>query len=256
MGVPLVIRCEVCGFAARLRSASNSGTSCFHRREKGDGLRAVLDRPKRQILVQHPSLRIQACSLGAPACVKKAMWKVRAAPRATPKKEASRIRRWNLLMTIAHDLKIAAARLGRHFTTRSPLLLVTLVLVLGCAHIAQQARPDGLGGTSWQLLKFQGGDDTVLTPDGKTKYTIAFAADGKLSVRFDCNRGRGTWTSPGPNQLQFGPLALTRATCPLGSLHDRIVRQWPFVRSYVIKGGHLFLSLMADGGTYELEPIR
>jgi len=28
------------------------------------------------------------------------------------------------------------------------------------------------------------------------------------------------------------------------------------VRSYMIKDGHLFLSLMADGGTYEFEPIR
>jgi para-nitrobenzyl esterase len=27
------------------------------------------------------------------------------------------------------------------------------------------------------------------------------------------------------------------------------------VRSYVIDNGHLFLSLMADGGIYEFEPI-
>jgi para-nitrobenzyl esterase len=43
--------------------------------------------------------------------------------------------------------------------------------------------------------------------------------------------------------------------CPPGSLHDHIVRQWGFVRSYTIKDGHLFLSLMADGGIYEFEPI-
>jgi len=43
--------------------------------------------------------------------------------------------------------------------------------------------------------------------------------------------------------------------CPPGSLQDRIVRDWDFVRSYVIKDGHLFLALMADGGIYELEPI-
>jgi para-nitrobenzyl esterase len=112
------------------------------------------------------------------------------------------------------------------------------------------------GGTSWQLVKFQGGDDTVLTPDDTAKYTIAFAADGTVSVRFDCNRGRGSWISPGPAQLQFGPLALTRAMCPPGSLHDHIVKQWPFIRSYTVKGGHLFLSLTADGGSYEFEPIR
>jgi para-nitrobenzyl esterase len=123
---------------------------------------------------------------------------------------------------------------------------------------AQAQRPysaTDLGGTSWQLVKFQGGDDKTLTPDDKSKYTIAFTTNGRVSVRIDCNRGRGTWKSSGPNQLQFGPLALTRAKCPPESLHDRIVKDWGFVRSYLIKDGHLFLSLMADGGTYEYEPM-
>jgi para-nitrobenzyl esterase len=84
--------------------------------------------------------------------------------------------------------------------------------------------------------------------DDGTKYTIEFGADGRLNARIDCNRGRGTWTSSGSNQLQFGPLALTRATCPAGSLHDHIVKQWNYIRSYLIRDRHLFLSLMADGG--------
>jgi heat shock protein HslJ len=84
---------------------------------------------------------------------------------------------------------------------------------------------------------------------------FAFAADGRVSSRIDCNRGSGTWTSSGPNQLQFGPLALTRMMCPPRSLHDQIARQWKNVRSYVIKDRHLYLSLMADGGIYEYEPI-
>ncbi|HEY9641556.1 MAG TPA: carboxylesterase family protein [Coleofasciculaceae cyanobacterium] len=111
-----------------------------------------------------------------------------------------------------------------------------------------------LGGTSWQLVQFQSSDDTTLTPDDRAKYTIAFNANGGVNVRFDCNRGRGTWTSSGSNQLQFGTLALTRAMCPPGSLHNRLVRDWGYVRSYVIQNGHLFLSLMADGGIYEFEP--
>jgi para-nitrobenzyl esterase len=43
--------------------------------------------------------------------------------------------------------------------------------------------------------------------------------------------------------------------CPPGSLHDQIVKQWDYIRSYVIKDGHLFLSLMADGGIYEFEQM-
>jgi heat shock protein HslJ len=113
----------------------------------------------------------------------------------------------------------------------------------------------GLTGTSWRLVRFHGSDDRTLTPDDRSKYTIEFGANGQLTARVDCNRGRGTWTSAGPSQLQLGPLALTRAACPAGSLHDQIVRQWGFIRSYVVRAGHLFLALMADGGIYEYEPI-
>ena len=38
------------------------------------------------------------------------------------------------------------------------------------------------------------------------------------------------------------------------ALNDRMPRDWELVRSYTLKGGHLFLSLAADGGTYEFEP--
>ena len=117
-------------------------------------------------------------------------------------------------------------------------------------------QPDSLGGTSWHLVKFQGGDGTVLRPDDKTKYTLAFNPDGSINARIDCNRGRGSWKSAGRNQVEFGPMAMTRAACPPDSLHDQIARQLPFVRSYVIKGGNLFLSLMADSGIYEFEPTR
>jgi heat shock protein HslJ len=129
------------------------------------------------------------------------------------------------------------------------------------AAFAALAQPSGsspslaLAGTSWQLVKFQGSDDTTLAPDDRAKYTIAFGAAGRLTARVDCNRGRGTWKSSGSSQIVFGPLALTRAMCPPGSLHDHIVKQWANIRSFVIRDGHLFLSLMADGGIYEFEPI-
>ncbi len=113
----------------------------------------------------------------------------------------------------------------------------------------------GLAGTSWQLVRFEGSDDRTLTPDDRSKYTIEFAAGGRLSARIDCNRGSGTWTSAGPSQVEFGPMALTRAQCLNPSLHDHIVRQWANIRSYVLKDGHLFLALKADGGIFEFEPI-
>jgi para-nitrobenzyl esterase len=127
---------------------------------------------------------------------------------------------------------------------------------IACSQVPPQGAADSLGGTSWQLVRFQGGDDRILVPEDRAKYTIAFGTDGGVSVRFDCNRGRGTWTSAGRNQLQFGPMALTRAMCPPGSLHDHIIKQWSTVRSYIIRDGRLFLSLMADGGIYEFEPLK
>ncbi len=112
-----------------------------------------------------------------------------------------------------------------------------------------------LEGTSWRLVQFRGGDETILTPDDKAKYTVAFGTDGRVSARIDCNQGSGAWKSPGPGQLELGPLAMTMAMCPPAPLNERLPRQWQYVRSYVMKDGHLFLSLMADGGIYEFEPM-
>ena len=84
-----------------------------------------------------------------------------------------------------------------------------LVLLLGLVHCspgreepvpkteAGPAASSDLGGTTWQLVKFEGGDETTLTPDDPAKYTIAFQSDGRLSARIDCNRGMGTWKSSG-----------------------------------------------------------
>jgi para-nitrobenzyl esterase len=134
-----------------------------------------------------------------------------------------------------------------------------MFIVLAACVVSAQAPPataPTLEGTSWQLLAFQGSDDTRLTPDERSKYTIEFGTEGRLTARIDCNRGRGTWKSSGASGLEFGPLALTRAMCPPGSLHDHIVKNWGYVRSFVMKDGHLFLSLMADGGIYEFEPAE
>lgn len=130
--------------------------------------------------------------------------------------------------------------------------VVTVLLAVGA--ISALAADAGLGGTSWQLVRFQSSDDTVLTPDDPAKYTLAFGTDGRASVRADCNRGSGTWTSPGPSELSFGPLALTRALCPPGPLNARFARDFEFIRSYVRRDGKLHLALWADGGIYEYEP--
>ena len=89
---------------------------------------------------------------------------------------------------------------------------------------------------------------------GMGAVAINTAGNREEAVGFLIN-GATANKSASTNQVEFAPLALTRAKCPPGSLHDQIVKQWGYIRSYVIKDGHLFLSLMADGGIYEFEPL-
>ena len=110
-----------------------------------------------------------------------------------------------------------------------------------------------LSGTSWQLVKFQAPDESTHAPDDKSKYTITFGSNGRVTARVDCNRASSTWKATPKGELQFGSWSRTTAKCGAGSLHDQIVNEGANVRSFAIKDGHLFLS--AGGGWYELEPI-
>ncbi len=129
-----------------------------------------------------------------------------------------------------------------HFTRIVPIRSRCACLDIDSRRVPRRRQPS-LSGTSWQLVRIQSMDDKVATPTDRSKYTMTFGADGRVNMRVDCNRGSGTWKSAEASQLVFGPMAMTRAMCPPGSLHDRIVKDMPYVRSYVIKDGHLFLSL-------------
>ena len=116
-------------------------------------------------------------------------------------------------------------------------------------------RRNPLRGTSWQLVKFQGPDERTFAPDDKSKYTIKFGSDGRVVIRVDCNRGSSTWRATANGELRFGSWSRTSAKCGPGSLHDQIVTEGADVRNFTIKDGRLFLSGMAGGGYYELEPM-
>jgi para-nitrobenzyl esterase len=136
-----------------------------------------------------------------------------------------------------------------------PLLLAS-TLTLACAQTPPQVAGDSLVGPTWRLVKFQGGDGRVEIPVDRSQYELVFNANGSVFARIDCNRGSGSWKSTGTNRIELGPMATTRAMCPPGWLTEHVARQLPNIRSYLIRDGHLFLSLMADGGTYEFEPAR
>jgi heat shock protein HslJ len=116
-------------------------------------------------------------------------------------------------------------------------------------------------GTRWRLVEIQSMDDAIGTvrPDNPDLYTMDLNADGTVAMRLNCNRGRGQWTAKpiakgGEGGFHIGPLAMTRVQCPPPSLDVRIAEEMDFVRSFIIRDGRLYLSLMADGGIYVWEP--
>jgi heat shock protein HslJ len=113
-----------------------------------------------------------------------------------------------------------------------------------------------LAGTSWRLVKIMSMDDSTYTPDDPSVYTLAFEPDGTARIQADCNRGTGEWSAESASQLRFGVIAATQAECPPGSLHARYMKQFEWVRSYVLEDGRLFLATMADGSIIEFEPVQ
>ena len=166
----------------------------------------------------------------------------------------------------------------------APLAFLTLLLFTGCASdsgeeaapsdtgAASQAAPEAAPGPAagevspedqeailqtgllgeWRWVGYQGMDDSTLEVDDPSKYTLTFRVDG-VQAQVDCNRANGSFDLDG-SSLTFGPLAMTRMACPPESLGDRYAAYLNAVRSYVIEDGHLFLSLMADGGILEFAP--
>jgi hypothetical protein len=84
--------------------------------------------------------------------------------------------------------------------------------------------------------------------------------DGSVALRLDCNSATGTWTAEAgadrsSGTFEFGPLAATMALCPPPSVGGQVTKQAPYFRSYLLKDGRLYLSLMADGGIFVWEPV-
>lgn len=147
------------------------------------------------------------------------------------------------------------------------LLMISRILaapafLAGCSSM-MSLDPDRLSLTDniWKLEAIRSMDDAQGTThiDRPELYTLSFGTNGRLSLRIDCNRGSAAWKSvpsadPASGMLEIGVLATTKAMCPPGSLDQKVLRDLPYVRTYLLKDGKLYLSLMADGGVYEWRP--
>lgn len=118
-----------------------------------------------------------------------------------------------------------------------------------------------LSGTRWRLLEIQSMDDAIgsVQPADPSRFTMLLKRDGTVEMNLDCNRAHGSWSADGgpesaSGHFEFGPLAATRALCPPPNLDERVLAQAGYVRSFLLKDGRLYLSLMADGGILAWEP--
>jgi para-nitrobenzyl esterase len=112
----------------------------------------------------------------------------------------------------------------------------------------------GLAGSTWQLVRIQEGGRIPVVPDDPAKYVFTFEADGKLSARIDCNRGRSTWKITSRDTIQLGPLETTAMKCPSGSL-ERIAADWTDLSTWAIRQGRLLLTRGSTGALYEFEHV-
>ena len=155
---------------------------------------------------------------------------------------------------------------------------ITVLLTGGCSHHRGTACPaptltpasagqvpaaagGPLADTRWRLVHFQSMDDATGTvrPDDSSRYVMHLHGDGTVTMRLNCNRANGRWSAEpasdtSSGRFEFGPLAATRAACPPPSMDEMITTQAQYVRSYLLKDGRLYLSLMADGGIFAWEP--
>ncbi len=135
-----------------------------------------------------------------------------------------------------------------------------LILVSGVALLpanttfAQVSASDtGLQSTPWRWVYSVTDDDASVRPLDRDRYTVAFEADGTLSVRADCNQVRGTYRQAGRKlSLQLGPS--TQVACPPGSRADVFVQQLGAVVSQVSTESVLVLNLQQDSGNMLFEP--
>ncbi len=79
-------------------------------------------------------------------------------------------------------------------------------------------------------------------------YNLLFNADGTFFAGLDCNRGTGTYQTPGDGTIAFQLGATTMALCPEGSHDDQMIAMLSSAASYAFEAeGDVVAFTMADG---------
>ncbi len=121
-----------------------------------------------------------------------------------------------------------------------------------------QASPGSLqqlDGKVWQWTKTTYNDGRTVNVPTPANYTIQFSvADGKVTVKADCNNVLGTFTADATNMtITLGPS--TMAACPPGSLDSEYIKELGQVAQYLVQGQMLVLNFKADSGGMTFTPV-
>jgi heat shock protein HslJ len=98
-----------------------------------------------------------------------------------------------------------------------------------------------LVGVTWELVAIEYDSAPTLTVDDPSRYTVRIEADGRITIRTDCNVCTGTCRVD-KNTIALGTLACTRAACPPGSLDAAYGAALATVSGFSVSDGMLVLS--------------
>jgi heat shock protein HslJ len=118
------------------------------------------------------------------------------------------------------------------------------VLVAGCD--GSSSGPSGSLVGRWQIESFQRSGGQPVGVPAPERFTVAFDAASRVSIRADCNTCTGTYRADA-GSLAIGPrLACTQAACPSAPFDREYVTALAGATSYLVAGNEL--TITSTGG--------
>jgi heat shock protein HslJ len=134
------------------------------------------------------------------------------------------------------------------FTVAGPTL--QLFTRDGAVFAIYQATPPSeelpLVNTSWYLQDFKLASGSILGVPNPRDYTLAFAPNGQLTIRADCNSGTGSY-SAGDGKISIKVLEMSQATCDPSSLWQQYLQALGQTPTYLQTNDTLTLNLPPKG---------
>lgn len=110
-----------------------------------------------------------------------------------------------------------------------------------------------LAGITWSWVQFQGGNDSLLTPEPDARYQVAFDVEGRVTVETPCATGEGTFRDTADG-LEIDLSAIDASDCARDSPASILIRDLDMATSYVIQDEYLWIALPMDGGIHQFAP--